>query len=76
MIDLDPGGFVSDDLRQLFQQGKPVVTYEEVENCGLAHIQDVDAGPVYAFELASKDFAPDYDYVDDWENGRFVKQIA
>jgi len=75
-MDLDPGGFVSDELRRLFNQGKPVVTYEEVDNCGLAHIRDVDAAPEYALELACKDYAPDFDYVDDWENGRFVKRIA
>jgi len=62
----------SDDLRRLFAEGKPVVTYEEVEQCGLAYIKDVDVGPEYAFELASNDYAPDYGYVD---NGceQFVK---
>lgn len=70
-MDLDPGGFVSDDLRRLFSQGKPVVTYEEVEQCGLAHIRDVDAAPVYAFELASDDYAIDFGYEDTGE--QFVK---
>mgnify|MGYP001564766176 FL=1 len=71
-MDLDPGGFVSDDLRRLFAEGKPVVTYHEVEQCGLAHIRDVDAAPEYALALAWDDYAGDYGYVD---NGceEFVK---
>lgn len=75
MPDIDPGGFVSDALRELFRQGKPIVTYEEVEECGLAHIQDVDLAPEYAHRLASNDYAGDYDYVDDG-CGKFVKQTA
>lgn len=72
MNDLDPGGFVSTELDDLFSQGLPFVTYEQVENCGLSHIQDVDEAPVYAYELATKDYAPDNNYVDD--GVRFVKQ--
>jgi len=72
MRDLDPGGFVSGDLRRLFDKGKTVVTYEEVENCGLAHTRDVDEAPVFALELAY-DYAKDNDYIDDWQKERFIK---
>jgi hypothetical protein len=65
MNDLDPGGFVSTELDALFRQRLPFITHEQVENCGLMYIQDVDLAPEYAHDLATKDYAPAYDYVDD-----------
>lgn len=75
MRDLDPGGFVSEALHELFSQDKPVITFAEVEDCGLAHIRDVDEAPVYALQLAAEDYAPGFDYVHDDRYERFVKQF-
>lgn len=72
-MDLDPGGFVSDALHELFSQDKPVITFTEAEDCGLAHIRDVDEAPVYALELAINDYALGFDYVVDETRECFIK---
>jgi hypothetical protein len=72
---LDPGGFVSDGLKKLFQSGKSVITIDDIDKVGMSHIKDVDKAIKYAVEQAW-DIAPNYGYEYDERNNRFVKKTG
>jgi hypothetical protein len=71
--DLDPGGFVSAELKKMFTyKGISEIPFEDVEQAGLGHIQDVDKAPEYALNLAYE-YAQDYGWTPDEKRGVFVK---